>query len=106
MIKQQKVAAHTLVCTELGREVDTIKNLRRIPGVVDIKLTYEIYDCLVRVEAPTPAQLQEIINEQIIHTDHIKSIRTLIERTDKDGPLGFKKGKNPDEFDFIHPSLK
>jgi DNA-binding Lrp family transcriptional regulator len=106
MVEKQKCIAHTLVDTDIGYEADTLKNLRKIDGVVDTTLVYGVYSGMVHIEALTLDQVRETVGRKILHVDHVRSTYTMVEIADKNGPLGFKRGKNPGEFEFIHPSLE
>jgi DNA-binding Lrp family transcriptional regulator len=57
--------AWVLVNTLLGRERQSLKSLRRIPGVVEAHLVYSQYDIILLIEAGSMKQLEDIISWNI-----------------------------------------
>ena len=57
--------AWVLVNTLLGRERESLKSLRQIPGVTDTHLVYGQYDIILLIEAKSMKQLEDIIRWNI-----------------------------------------
>lgn len=102
------VKAYTLLEFEKGKEPSNVaKNLKKIIYVTNVHLTYGVYDGIAFVEAPNMDSARESVTWGIRRDDGVRSTLTCIVVTDKDGkPIGFKRGKKPGEFEYIHPSLE
>ena len=57
--------AWILVNTSLGREIQSLKSLRQIPGVKEAHLILGQYDIILLIEASSMKQLEDIISWNI-----------------------------------------
>lgn len=70
--------AYVLLNCELGSEEDVIKEVRKIPGVVEVNGIYGVYDIVVKVESDSMDRLREAVTWKIRKIDNVKTTLTLI----------------------------
>jgi DNA-binding Lrp family transcriptional regulator len=71
--------AFVLITTDLGREKNVVKELRRIAGVSEAYISYGVYDVVVKVEAETQERVKDILFSRIRKLDDVRSTLTLVE---------------------------
>jgi DNA-binding Lrp family transcriptional regulator len=71
-------AAIVLVNTEVGSEIDVIKELEKVEGVDQATAVYGVYDIVARVKADTMDKLKEIMTLRIRRLDKVRSTLTMI----------------------------
>lgn len=68
---------YILLNCDLGSEVDIVNELTKIPEVKEVRGTYGIYDIFVKLQADSPAALENIITNQVRRIPKIRSTVTL-----------------------------
>ena len=71
------VTTYVLVFCEMGSEFKTLKELLRIPEVIEAKVTYGMYDIICKIEASSMESIKDIIINDIRGIRQIKETQTL-----------------------------
>jgi DNA-binding Lrp family transcriptional regulator len=71
-------SAIVLVNTEIGFEIDVLKELKKVEGVAEASAVYGVYDIVARVKADTMDKLKEIVTFRIRRLDKVRSTLTMI----------------------------
>jgi len=71
------VITYVLVFCEVGSEFKTLKELLRIPEVIEAKVTYGMYDIVCKIEASSMESIRDIIINDIRGIRQIKETQTL-----------------------------
>ncbi len=74
--------AFVLINTELGSEMDVLKNLKKVGGVEEAHAVYGTYDIVVRVKAETMDRLKETVSAHIRKVKNIRATLTLMSSED------------------------
>jgi len=74
--------AFVLINTELGSEMDVLKNLKKVGGVEEAHAVYGTYDIVVRVKAETMDRLKETVSSHIRKVKNIRATLTLMSSED------------------------
>lgn len=70
--------AFVLINTEIGLELDVLKDLKKVEAVDEAFAVYGVHDIVARVRADTMDKLKEIITRHIRRIDKVRSTLTLI----------------------------
>ncbi|MGC8569388.1 MAG: Lrp/AsnC ligand binding domain-containing protein [Nitrososphaeria archaeon] len=70
--------AYVLLTVEPGKEDDVLQKLRAIPEIEEAHRVYGVYDTIVKVNAPSPEKLKEIITWKIRKIENVKSTLTML----------------------------
>ncbi len=70
--------AWVLVNTLLGRERESLKSLRQIPGVKEAHIVYSQYDIILLIEASSMKQLEDIISWNIRRHNTVCNTVTMV----------------------------
>ncbi len=62
---------------EVGSEFKTLKELLRIPEVIEAKVTYGMYDIVCKIEASSMESIKDIIINDIRGIKQVKETQTL-----------------------------
>jgi DNA-binding Lrp family transcriptional regulator len=71
-------AAIVLINTEVGFEIEVLKELKKVEGVDQASAVYGVYDIVARVKADTMDNLKEIMTLRIRRLDKVHSTLTMI----------------------------
>jgi len=71
------VTTYILVLCETGSEFKTLKELLRIPEVIEAKVTYGLYDIVCKIEASNMESIKDIIINDIRGLRQVKETQTL-----------------------------
>jgi DNA-binding Lrp family transcriptional regulator len=71
-------AAIVLINTEVGSEIEVLKELKKVEGVDQASAVYGVYDIVARVKADTMDRLKEIMTLRIRRLDKVHSTLTMI----------------------------
>jgi DNA-binding Lrp family transcriptional regulator len=71
-------AAIVLINTEVGFEIEVLKELKKVEGVDQASAVYGVYDIVARVKADTMDRLKEIMTLRIRRLDKVHSTLTMI----------------------------
>ena len=69
---------YVLVLCETGSEFKTLKELLRIPEIIEAKVTYGMYDIVCKIEASSMESIKDIIINDIRGIRQIKETQTLL----------------------------
>ena len=70
--------AYVLINCELGSEESIIKQLKSLPGIIEVHGTFGGYDILAKIESSTVENLRETITWKIRKIEQIRSTLTLM----------------------------
>ncbi len=71
------VITYVLVFCEVGSEFKTLKELLRIPEIIEAKVTYGMYDIVCKIEASSMESIKDIIINDIRGIRQVKETQTL-----------------------------
>ncbi len=71
-------SAFVLMNAELGKEIQIVNELKKIPRVKEVYPVYGVYDVLMVIESDSMESLRETITSQVRKLDGIKSTLTMI----------------------------
>jgi len=71
-------SAFVLMNAELGKELQIVNEIKKIPHVKEVYPVYGVYDVLMIIESDSMESLRETITDQIRKLDGIKSTLTMI----------------------------
>ena len=71
-------AAIVLINTEVGFEIEVLKEVKKVEGVDEAWAVYGVYDIIARVKADTMDRLKEIMTWRIRRLDKVRSTLTMI----------------------------
>ena len=69
--------AYVLVQSTIGHEMEVLNNLLKINLVKEAKGTFGYYDILVKIEAPSEKQIENVITKKIRKIKHVITTTTL-----------------------------
>ncbi|MEM1538252.1 MAG: Lrp/AsnC ligand binding domain-containing protein [Candidatus Nezhaarchaeales archaeon] len=72
-----QITAFILMVTELAKEQEVVREVLRIPGVVEARLLYGEFDVLAKVEVNSMKELDEVITK-VRNTRGVVKTTTLI----------------------------
>ncbi len=70
--------AFVLLNTEAGTEADVLRELKKIPGIVEAVLVYGIYEIVLRIESASLAELRHTVSWKIRKLDYVTATQTII----------------------------
>lgn len=70
--------ALVLLNTEIGRELDLVKELQKIKSATEVYPVYGVYDIMMEIQGETMDSIREVITSQIRKMPGIKSTLTMI----------------------------
>ena len=70
--------AFVFINTNMGSEIDVLKNLKKIEGVDEAFAVYGVYDIIARVKVDTMDKLKEIVAWRIRKVDKVLRMMTLL----------------------------
>ena len=70
--------AFVLINTELGSEVDAIRQIKSIPGVTEAYLVYGTYDIIVRVDGDSLDKVKETITHNLRTMPNVRSTLSMV----------------------------
>lgn len=70
--------AYVLINCDLGSEEEIIKELRKLPEVVEVSGVYGVYDIIVKIKSDTMDKLRETITWHVRRIDKVRSTLTMI----------------------------
>lgn len=72
------ITALVLINVEMGSEVEVLKSLRKMDGVVEAFAVYGNYDVVAKVQAENLDKLNQIVTGKIRKLENVKSTQTMI----------------------------
>ncbi|MFQ5940287.1 MAG: Lrp/AsnC ligand binding domain-containing protein [Nitrososphaerales archaeon] len=70
--------AYVLINCDLGSEEEIIKEIQKLPGVVEVSGVYGVYDIIVKLQADSMDKLRETITWKVRRIDKVRSTLTMI----------------------------
>ena len=70
--------AYVLVNCDLGSEEEIIKELKKLPGTVEVDGVYGVYDIIAKVRSDSMDKLRETITWHVRKIDKVRSTLTMI----------------------------
>lgn len=70
--------AYVLVNCDLGSEEEIIKELKKLPGTVEVDGVYGVYDIVAKVRSDSMDKLRETITWHVRKIDNVRSTLTMI----------------------------
>jgi DNA-binding Lrp family transcriptional regulator len=67
-----------LINSDLGKEEDLGRELKRIENVKEVHFAYGVYDFIVKVEAETTEKVKETITWKIRRLENVRSTLTMM----------------------------
>ena len=71
-------SAYVLINCDLGSEEEIIKELKKMPGTVEVNGVYGVYDIIARVRSDSMEKLRETITWHVRKIDKVRSTLTMI----------------------------
>jgi DNA-binding Lrp family transcriptional regulator len=72
------VVAYCLVKTELGKDYKVLATVKRHKEVKEVALTYGAFDLIVKIDVPSPEELDRFIFNVLRRIPEIKDTTTII----------------------------
>lgn len=70
--------AYVLINCDLGSEEEIIKEIKKLPDVVEVSGVYGVYDIIVKLQANSMDKLRETITWKVRRIDKVRSTLTMI----------------------------
>ena len=70
--------AYVLINCDLGSEDEIIKELKKLPGSIEVSGVYGVYDIVVKITSDTMDKLRETIKWHVRRIDKVRSTLTMI----------------------------
>jgi DNA-binding Lrp family transcriptional regulator len=70
--------AYVLINCDLGSEDEIIRQLKRLPEIIEVSGVYGVYDIILKVRGDTMDKLRETITWHVRRIDKVRSTLTMI----------------------------
>jgi DNA-binding Lrp family transcriptional regulator len=70
--------AYVLINCDLGSEEEIIRELKKMPGTVEVSGVYGVYDIIAKVSSDSMEKLRETITWHVRKIDKVRSTLTMI----------------------------
>ena len=70
--------AYVLINCDLGSEDDIIKELKKLPEVVEVSGVFSVYDIIVRIRSDSMDKLREVVTWNVRRIDKVRSTLTMM----------------------------
>lgn len=70
--------AYVLINCDLGSEDDIIKELKKLPEVVEVSGVFGVYDIIVRIRSDSMDKLREVVTWNVRRIDKVRSTLTMM----------------------------
>jgi DNA-binding Lrp family transcriptional regulator len=70
--------AYVLINCDLGSEEEILKELRKLPEVIEVSGVYGVYDIILKIKSETMDKLRETITWHVRRIDKVRSTLTMI----------------------------
>ena len=70
--------AYVLINCDLGSEDDIIKELKKLPEVVEVSGVFGVYDIIVRIRSDSMDKLREVVTWNVRRKDKVRSTLTMM----------------------------
>ena len=69
---------YVLINCDLGSEDDIIKELKKLPEVVEVSGVFGVYDIIVRIRSDSMDKLREVVTWNVRRIDKVRSTLTMM----------------------------
>ena len=76
------VKAYVCINVDIGTDLEVLKELRKIKGVMEAYTLYGVYDLIALIEADTMSKLKDLVHQRIRKIDQVRSTLTMIVQDD------------------------
>ncbi|MGB9167581.1 MAG: Lrp/AsnC ligand binding domain-containing protein [Nitrososphaeraceae archaeon] len=70
--------AYVLINCDLGSEADIIKELKKLPEVIEVSGVFGVYDIIVRIRSDSMDKLREVVTWNVRRIDKVRSTLTMM----------------------------
>ena len=70
--------AYVLINCDLGSEDDIIKELKKLPEVVEVSGVFGVYDIIVRIRSDSMDKLREVVTWNVRRIDKVRATLTMM----------------------------
>lgn len=70
--------AYVLINCDLGSEEEILKEIKKLPEVVEVSGVYGVYDIIAKLQADSMDKLRETITWKVRRVDKVRSTLTMI----------------------------
>lgn len=70
--------AYVLINCDLGSEDDIIKELKKLPEVVEVSGVFGVYDIIARIRSDSMDKLREVVTWNVRRIDKVRSTLTMM----------------------------
>jgi len=70
--------AYVLINCDLGSEEEIIKELKKLPDILEVNGVYGVYDIILKIKSDTMDKLREIITWHVRRINKVRSTLTMI----------------------------
>ncbi len=70
--------AYVLINCDLGAEEEIIKELQKLPEVVEVSGVFGVYDIIVRISSDSMDKLRELVTWHVRRIDKVRSTLTMM----------------------------
>ena len=70
--------AYVLINCDLGSEDDIIKELKKLPEVVEVSGVFGVYDIIVRIRSDSMDKFREVVTWNVRRIDKVRSTLTMM----------------------------
>ena len=70
--------AYVLINCDLGSEDDIIRELKKLPEVVEVSGVFGVYDIIVRIRSDSMDKLREVVTWNVRRIDKVRSTLTMM----------------------------
>ena len=70
--------AYVLINCDLGSEDDIIKELKKLPEVVEVSGVFGVYDIIIRIRSDSMDKLREVVTWNVRRIDKVRSTLTMM----------------------------
>ena len=70
--------AYVLINCDLGSEDDIIKELKKLPEIVEVSGVFGVYDIIVRIRSDSMDKLREVVTWNVRRIDKVRSTLTMM----------------------------
>jgi DNA-binding Lrp family transcriptional regulator len=70
--------AYVLINCDLGSEEEIIREVKKLPEIIEVSGVYGVYDIVVKIKSDTMDRLRETITWHVRRIDKVRSTLTMI----------------------------
>ena len=95
--------AYILITTDTDKTSSILKELKKKDCIEEIhEVGCNFYDFLARIRT---SKDKELVKEELMEINGIRALGVYPVRTDKNGPIGFRKDPNTGKIVYSNPSI-